>query len=180
MTGGMALPSAREGRHKNLLRNCPSAKQSRTDGARPKPTVNMTSLSSKRYTNSVTTAWSFCSQGCQRPVTASCNTASCTVTDTYQAFGRIVAVYSGRYPLYARTEIGLYVLCVSFCVPSCILWRVCTFDFPTSCPIFKEISMIFVSLQATTPSYISALKSVLGTQWTPEFATLAVGSWKFV
>jgi hypothetical protein len=47
MTGGMALPSAREGRHIDLLRNSPSEKQSRTDRARPKPTVNMTSLSSK-------------------------------------------------------------------------------------------------------------------------------------
>jgi len=47
MTGGMALPFAGEGRHKDLLRNGPSAKQSRTKRARLKPTVNMTSLSSK-------------------------------------------------------------------------------------------------------------------------------------
>jgi hypothetical protein len=56
MTGGMALPSAREGRHKGLLRNGPTAEQSRKDRARLKPTVNMTSLSSKLKTNTVTTA----------------------------------------------------------------------------------------------------------------------------
>ena len=89
------------------------------------------------------------SQGCQNPVTVSCTAASCTVTDTYQGFVRIDAVYSGRYTFYARTEISLYVLCVSFCVSS-----VCSFDFAPHFPIFKEISMILVPLQATTPSYI--------------------------
>jgi len=56
MTGGIALPSAREGRHKDLQRNGPSAEQSRTDRARSKPTVNMTSLCSKLFTNRVTSA----------------------------------------------------------------------------------------------------------------------------
>jgi hypothetical protein len=54
MTGGV-LPSAREGCHKDSLRNILSAKQRRRDRARPKPTVNITRLSGELYTNTVTT-----------------------------------------------------------------------------------------------------------------------------
>jgi hypothetical protein len=105
------LPFAKEGRHKDQLRNGRSSKQSRRDRATPNYCKHDMSFHGTvdKYSHQY---MKICSQGCQHPVAASCNAASCIFTDTYQGFRGIDFVYFGRYPLYARTDIGLYVSCV--------------------------------------------------------------------